>query len=441
MAKATATLSARDMFRTARTTLVLDQPFWGALSLRLKMVEDPSCDTAWTDGIHLGFNPTWFSSLTPAQRIGLLAHEVMHCAGGHMWRRDGRDPKDWNIAADYAINIELVECGFELPPDGYIDKAYKGKSAEWIYSRVREEKKSQPKPQQGQSGQGQGQQGQQGQARQGGSQAAQAPAPGQKGQKGQSGQPSGQQDDAAKGQPASGQPTSGHGSQPAVDPSLDVRDAPADAAEQGATEADWQQAVQEAAVSAHARGKLPANLQRLVKNVTKPKVDWKATLHRFVQQAARTDYSWRRPNTRFMSMGLYIPSLYSEEVGPIAVTIDTSGSVDGVMLDQFVSELKGIVAEVKPARVYVLYADARVKRMDTFERDDEIVIKPAGGGGTDFRPAIDACEKMDDMPPVCMVYITDLYGTFPTSAPNLPILWATPPTSMEPPFGEHIVIE
>src|SRR3546814_1023040 len=61
-------------------------------------------------------------------------------------------------------------------------------------------------------------------------------------------------------------------------------------------------------------------------------------------------------------------------------------------------------------------------------------LKPKGGGGTDFRPAIALAETMR---PDLIVYLTDLAGTFPDRKPRTPIIWAFPPTysRYETPFG------
>ena len=58
--KQVADKEALDAFVKARAGLVLDQPFFGALALRLTPLPDRSVTTAWTDGAHLGFNPDWF---------------------------------------------------------------------------------------------------------------------------------------------------------------------------------------------------------------------------------------------------------------------------------------------------------------------------------------------------------------------------------------------
>jgi len=120
----------------ARTTMLIDMPFFGVLALQLHVIEDTSCQTAWTDGKSMGFNPAFVATLTSDQLIALIAHEVMHCACGHPWREGARQHRKWNEAADYAINPILVDAGMTLPDGGLIDPAYHGKSAEWIYDRL-----------------------------------------------------------------------------------------------------------------------------------------------------------------------------------------------------------------------------------------------------------------------------------------------------------------
>src|SRR5262249_43058959 len=119
----------------ARTQLVLNQPFFGTLCLRLKLVPG-SVPTMSTDGARILYNPSFVDELKPAELEGVLAHEVSHCALGHHCRRGSRDLKLWNIAADYAINPILLANGFTLPQDVLIDPAFSGLSAEEIYARL-----------------------------------------------------------------------------------------------------------------------------------------------------------------------------------------------------------------------------------------------------------------------------------------------------------------
>lgn len=381
-------MTARQKVQSARTSLVLDQPFFGALALKLQIVEDPTRPTAWTDGARMGYNPAFVDSLTHDELLGVICHEVMHCACGHPWRRDGREPRKANVAMDYAINYVVESSGFRLPKGRLREAQWDGKSFEWIYARLPDQ------PQQGGGKKGKG-----------GSGAADGSEPG---------------------------PSEG---------GCDVQDAQPDGqdAADGASEADWQQAVQQAAVAAKARGTLPAVLDRFAAAVAQPRVDWKSVLRRFVQQAAKADYSWSRPNVRHMARGLYLPSLRSEAMGPIAVAVDTSGSIDAVLLAQFCAEVNAVASEARPSSVTVIYCDAAVNRIERFERDDVITMTPCGGGGTAFAPALNAAEAMEE-PPVCLVYLTDLCGSHRAQPPEMPILWATTCPGAVP-YGEVVSLE
>src|SRR5713101_1775816 len=119
----------------ARTQLLLNQPFFGTLCLRLKLVAG-ELPTMATDGRRIVYDPAFVDELTPAELEAVLAHEVMHCALGHHCRRGGRDPRLWNEAADLAINPILVSNGFTLPAGALLDPDFDNLSAEEIYARL-----------------------------------------------------------------------------------------------------------------------------------------------------------------------------------------------------------------------------------------------------------------------------------------------------------------
>lgn len=123
----------------ARVGLVLSSPFFASIALRLKLREDSSCDTAYTDSVVLGYNPKFIKDLTNAELKGLICHEVMHVAMLHPFRRNGRDHKKWNIACDYAINYIILKSGFTLPKGALFDPRCKGLEAEVIYNMLPED--------------------------------------------------------------------------------------------------------------------------------------------------------------------------------------------------------------------------------------------------------------------------------------------------------------
>lgn len=123
-----------DKIHKARVALTIEQPFFGSLALRMELLNDPACATAYTDGRVIGYNPKFTDDLTADELKGLLAHEVMHVALAHHLRRGDREPNKWNMAGDYAINDILLESGFVLPSGG-LSGMGTDKSADTLYQR------------------------------------------------------------------------------------------------------------------------------------------------------------------------------------------------------------------------------------------------------------------------------------------------------------------
>ncbi len=206
-------------------------------------------------------------------------------------------------------------------------------------------------------------------------------------------------------------------------------------------QSDWAVATLQAAQAAKAMGNLPAGLEAMIDAIKHPVVDWKPILRRFMQQCARADYNWRYPNKRYIPLGLYLPTLQSESMPPIVWAMDDSGSCwDEPTQTRFASELTSVVQECKPERVYMPYCDAAVsKPVAVFEPGDPLKFHPRGGGGTSFVPVFDWIEE-EDIQPACLIYSTDMYGTFPAHAPSYPVLWASTTKNYPAPFGEVVDI-
>ena len=382
-------MSAESKVTSAITSLVLDAPFFGSLALGLKRVPDATCKTAWVDGRTIGYNPTFIDSLTHDRILGVMAHEVMHPALGHNFRRGDRDPKTWNQAADLSINPHLRDSGFKLP-DGVLFPAQfgldEGKSAEWYYSHLQAQQSQQDEPNGNGDGDGQG-------------------------------------DSDAQG-----------------DPLGECRDAPQDTDADGdgpPSEQDWKQKASQAAQTAKAMGKMPGGMARLVQDALKPQIDVRSLLLRFFSERSTGDYSWQRPNSRYIAQGIYLPALESKSLGEIAVMVDTSGSIDQVSLNYARGILQSVIDECDPAGVTLYFADAEVKHIERLEKGDPLTWTPKGGGGTNFIPCLDAIEL--DGSPCCAVCITDLDGTLPEFSPNYPVLWLCT-SSLVAPFGETVPI-
>ena len=134
-----AAITATAEYKKARTRLLLDYPFFGTLALRLKPIEDMTIPTASTNGLHLRYNPKWFLSLKELERVGLIAHEVMHVVLMHMTRRHERAPRKWNIAGDYVINLALKKSHIQLPYTELLDEQYDNMSTDEVYNKLPED--------------------------------------------------------------------------------------------------------------------------------------------------------------------------------------------------------------------------------------------------------------------------------------------------------------
>jgi predicted metal-dependent peptidase len=222
----------------------------------------------------------------------------------------------------------------------------------------------------------------------------------------------------------------------AGDPLDDCQDG--DANSNMADAVEWKIATIQAAQAAQSMGKLPGSLKRFIDELTNPKVDWRAILQRFVSETSKNDYSWARPNKRFMAQGFMLPTLHSENMGEIVVAIDTSGSIGQAMLNAFGSEIKAIVQTMRPSLTTVIYCDSAVNHVDSFGPNDDLHFDMHGGGGTAFAPPFEHVAE-NDIKPVCFVYLTDGYGSFP-AAPDYPTLWCMT-TNVVAPFGETLPIE
>ncbi|MDX6457436.1 MAG: hypothetical protein QOE55_1133 [Acidobacteriaceae bacterium] len=405
-------LSGVVRIQKARTTLLLDHPFFGTLLFRLGAQARSSIATMATDGVSLYFNPQFVETLSAAEIAGTLAHEVMHPALQHHTRRGGRNPRRWNMACDYAINPMLVDAGLTLPKDVLLDNRFRGMSAERIYNLLEEEEQNQTSS---------------------------------------SDSDSESQDDSAESGGGSNSSESSSSEENVNEPRApqtpggigQVLDAPEPEDGEGDTVAeqarDWQIAVEQAENVAKLAGKLPAGVTRSLDAAQAARVDWRELLRRAWSETIPADYSWTRPNRRHVWNGLYLPGVVCEGVGEICIAVDCSGSVSARQLGIFEAEVRSILEGQQPRLVHVLYFDTEVQKVESYQAGQPIRLTPVGGGGTDFRPCFRWLEERG-ITPQTLVFLTDLWGTFPSEVPPYPVLWAST-GKREAPFGQVIPME
>ncbi len=367
---------ARRIWEEDRAQLVFRQPFLATLALYLEIVPVVDCRlaTAATDGGRVYVDPYFLKTLTPEERLFVLAHEVWHCALSHFTRRQGRRPRLWNVAIDHEVNALLRREGLQMPNSAVYFPEHEGRNAEAVYDWLQ----SQPNLDDDSDLLARG--------------------------------PLGDDhlDDEAPPEPGVG----------TIDPDY--------APGLSADELDrWPERVLAAAQQAERlQADLPAELQRLVEGVRRPTLPWRELLRQFVTRVFGGKRVWLPPNRRYVSRGLYLPSRREERVR-VVVALDTSGSTYGDIPD-FVSEMASLMAAFGRYEVVVVHCDAAVKHVETWtpERPPPTGegFRIHGGGGTDFRPVFDYVR--DELePPDCLVYLTDGYGDAPNRPAPYPTLW------------------
>lgn len=395
--------------RTARTQMQKTNPFFSYLAMHLTLVEAKPEANIPTMGVdnngNLYYNPDFVKGLSLEELKGVLCHEVMHVAFEHTMERceTGRDHMLCNVAQDIVINDILDTDGFKLPQGAllprnhvYQDPSIKivdvnKKCWEIIYDEILKKAKKN-----------------------------QAKSPDiviRNGSK----DSTGKQKSNAKGVPKPDQLTDGgQGQKPNQVPT------------------DWKRQMNEALAHAKLQGKVPAGMERLLEDLNNPRIHWKELLQRFIVSEIPFDYTYTRPSKKSQSIGVYIPSVYRENV-EIAIGLDTSGSMSAKDITDCVSEVIGILSAYDNVKLTILECDAEVHAVENVESVDEVAhMQIKGGGGTDFRPVFKWLEE--NKPEVkAVVFFTDGYGNFPSEAPNYPTLWCLTEGAIDRdhiPFGE-----
>lgn len=368
---------------------------------------------AATDGSNLILNPGPFFDMPLEERVFVVAHEILHCVFNHCsmnyaMRRTGRvrftdghelpyDHKVMNIAMDLVINDTLIHDRIgSFPKMGVHDVTIATRENSYLdaYRKLF---------------------------------------------------------DSGKVKVVQGVPSFGDGSMgdKGFDEVLDPgagQGQDAGQAIQGRSQTSWDTAVAAAIASARMQGKLPAGLERLLGEVIDPQVTWQDHIRAFfARKVGGGGYDWRKADRRLISRSprIIAPQRSGNGCETIVVGIDTSGSIGQKVLDVFFGELKGIIADLQPERVFVVWCDAKVHKVDECTDVEDVGgLKPAGGGGTDFRPVFDWIEEEGHQPDA-LVYLTDGYGSFPDGPPKYPVLWGniSGKNSVTYPFGDVVEIE
>jgi predicted metal-dependent peptidase len=215
-------------------------------------------------------------------------------------------------------------------------------------------------------------------------------------------------------------------------------------------DSDLRELVRRAEEYTRRRGYLPAGVEEIINGILRPKVNWHRLLYLFMQDVVKNDYTYLRPNRRYMLEGIIMPSLYNHQIGKIVVALDTSDSISDKEIRQFLTEFVNLAKSLMVDELYFVTCDAKVHqfyRFKSYEVNFERLRKIKGRGGTDFRPVFEKI-KEEGIRPACLVYLTDGYGEYPQTPPPYPVLWVLTcdyrsalPDMYKPPFGKCIYLK
>jgi predicted metal-dependent peptidase len=359
----------------ARTRLILERPFIGALVMHLPLVPVAAarCETVATDARAIYYNPAYIAALTLAEAQFVLAHEALHCALGHFARRSHRLRRRWDVACDHAVNLLLIDEGLRPPAGTLANPDFRGLSAEEIYPLIP------PEPAESTLDRHLFDEG-----------GWDVPVPAYSG----------------------------------------------DADERAELAQRWQSRTVAAVQQARRAGRLAESWLRRVDGMIQPQLPWRMLLARYLMSTAREDYSFQRPPRR--EGDALLPRLSSGEVD-LCVALDTSGSIAAEELAQFVSEVDAIKGQIRARVTLHACDERLDARGPWEFRHWEAIALPqaiGGGGGTRFVPVFDWIAATQRQPDV-LLYFTDAEGEFPRHAPAYPVLWLVKGRGRVP-WGERI---
>jgi predicted metal-dependent peptidase len=334
--------------------------FSGIFMLGNTSVVDDDKVTAYTNGKDTKYGRNFVTPLSSKQLNFLILHENMHKAFRHLkiWKHlYKKNPKLANVACDHVINLMIQDYDpnnevSSMPPGGCADPRFRGMDSGQVFKILEEDAKNGKG-----SGEGEG----------------------------------GFDDHDWEG-------------------AEELTEAQAKELERKIDEALRQGVIMQKKRSADGTGG-----DRLIDGLLNPKINPYDLLREYMVSVCnnREDSTWRKPNRRFLSQDLYMPSNYAPAMGRILIGVDTSGSIGGTELQEFLTETAHICNSVMPEGVDLVYWDTEVCAHEEYTRDDLAHLpdstKPAGGGGTDVQSIREWFKGRNNVTPEVAIIFTDGY--------------------------------
>jgi len=366
-------LEARQKLMDAKVIMLFKAPFFGQLSSGLAMVNaDAWCPTAATDGKHFFYNSKFINMLADEECVFLFGHEVLHNVYDHMSRFEDKIPELANIAADYVVNNDLIQqrIGNKITTVPVLyDAKFNGWSMDEIYDYLYENADKIDIQELAKS------------------------------LLDEHMDDEGDEDGDGSGdisEDANGNQTSGSKPRMSKEQKKKVRD---EVRNQMINAAKTQKA-----------GDLPVGVQRMLKDLEAPKMNWRELLQQQIQSIQKSDFSWMRPSRKGQHTGAILPGMINDQTIDIVISIDLSGSISEHMMRDFIGEVKGIMDLYPDFSIKLFTFDTKVyneKDFDPSNYEELLDYEFQGGGGTDFMCNWEYM-RMNDIQPKRFIMFTDM---------------------------------
>ena len=367
----------------AKTKLLVEQPYFGTLATKLTLQVNNDIESFKSDGITLEYNEDYFATLELEELAFVFANGAMHASLAHTHRRNNRSGWLWQMATDIAINDMLLKNGMKMPYGAEYRKRFTGMYAEEIYAELKA-------------------------------------------------------DILRDDEDLEYEADNSEDVEPNREENKQEKPQEQPQREQERLEEELLEEIlfAEEAIALLERefqkGDAPVSIERFFSLEFEGKIDWRDELKGALDRYFRDDYTLLPPSKKLLYSGIYLPSTYSQTFR-LVIAVDSSGSVDELLLGEFLSEVNFLMALVSNYQIELLVCDDTIQSHKTFYSGDRLEVELQGGGGTDFRPVFTFVENnFDDVK--LLLYFTDLEGIFPKEYPSYETKWVSK-SQVEPPFG------
>ncbi|ADN08473.1 vWA domain-containing protein [Sulfurimonas autotrophica] len=371
----------------AKAKLLVDYPYFGTLASKISVVINDDIEAFKNDGQNLEINSDYLQNLELSEMEFVFANGAMHTSLAHEMRKNNRSGWLWQMATDMAVNDMLVQNGLDMPYGAQYRERFSGMYAEEIYAELKDDIL---------------------------------------------------RDDENLEYEADDVDDVQHSENEKNDEKQNNQQTQQELEEEILQEQLFAQEAISLLESKMQTGEAPAMIERFFQLKDFGKIDWRNELRVALDKYFRDDYVVMPPSKKLLYSGIYLPSNVSQTFR-LVIAVDSSGSIDEVLLNEFLSEVNFLMTLVQNYQIELLVCDEKIRSHKTFYSGDVLEVDVKGGGATDFRPVFHFInENFDDVK--LLLYFTDLDGAFPQNRPEYEVKWVSA-NGQEIPFGTLVKLD